>query len=343
MVNKVNVLMTGAGAPGGPGIIKAINSDTRFNLITCDMNQNASGRFLSDIFIQVPSAKSPDFISKMLDICKKYKIDVIFPLVTLELFEFSKNKELFLSLGVVVVVSDFDTLSLLNDKGKLYQSLKGIVPLPHFEVSNDINAIERFADNIGYPSVPFVFKPCVSNGSRGVRIIDSSVDAFSLLFEHKPNSLYTSLSTLQSVLSNRILPEFVLSSYLPGKEITVDSIVKNGKVLEVLVRERTTMNSGISTSGRFIHNDQVENYIHKIVNNFPGLSGPIGFQLKQDIDGTFLLIESNPRIQGTSVAAIGVGVNLPVYALCISLDLPYNFKKNYNKNSFSRYYSEVYY
>ena len=47
MENKLNILITGAGAPGGPGIIKALmESNNNFNIFICDCDENASGKYL---------------------------------------------------------------------------------------------------------------------------------------------------------------------------------------------------------------------------------------------------------------------------------------------------------
>ena len=103
------------------------------------------------------------------------------------------------------------------------------------------------------------------------------------------------------------------------------------------------MRSGISVKGRFIKDLEVEKYIRKIIGSFKGLEGPIGFQLKKSQDNEFLLLECNPRIQGTSVSAMGLGLNIPL----IILDyITFRIPKINNKTdgvSFSRYYDEIYY
>ena len=45
--------MTGAGAPGAPGIIKRLMDISWINLLVGDMNPLASGRFLNDTFVDL--------------------------------------------------------------------------------------------------------------------------------------------------------------------------------------------------------------------------------------------------------------------------------------------------
>ena len=52
-MKKINVLMTGAGAPGGPGIIRCLKKDERIELTVCDTHEDASGRFLNKQFFHI--------------------------------------------------------------------------------------------------------------------------------------------------------------------------------------------------------------------------------------------------------------------------------------------------
>ncbi|RYZ26503.1 MAG: hypothetical protein EOO10_15345, partial [Chitinophagaceae bacterium] len=115
-----NILLTGAGAPGGPGIIKALLK-AGYHLHTSDSNPNASGRYLNSPFVQIPKADEDRFIPFVLEYCIENKIDIVFPLVTKELFKFSQAKQRFAGNGIKVIVSEEKNLQIANDKGKLYQ------------------------------------------------------------------------------------------------------------------------------------------------------------------------------------------------------------------------------
>ena len=59
MLKSINVLLTGAGAPGAPSIIKCLrrNGEREIRLIGVDMNEKSNGRRLVDKFYQVPPAR----------------------------------------------------------------------------------------------------------------------------------------------------------------------------------------------------------------------------------------------------------------------------------------------
>ncbi len=335
--------MTGAGAPGGPGIIKALKAGP-IDLFVGDCNPTASGRFLNDKFIELPKASSDDFIPFVLDFCLRNGILVVFPLVTMELFKFAKHKQEFLSRGIVILVSDYEALCIANDKGALYQHLHHKnIPVPAFKIVSTVEGLCEAAKELGYPQKAVCIKPTVSNGSRGVRILQENIDEFDLLFHHKPNNLYSSLGGVAKILGGRPFPELLVSEYLPGDEYTVDTVVRDGVPKLILPRVRTKMNGGISVQGTFINQEEIILYCDCIIRSL-NLNGPIGLQVKEDASGAYRLLEINPRIQGTSVAALGIGVNLPVLAVLQEFEaIDFTALEIEWGKSFVRYYEEVFY
>ena len=195
--------MTGAGSPGGPGIIQALKKNTKINLHIADANPNASGRYMSTdcTFHQLPMANSKNFIATLLDLCIKKKIYVLLPLVTKELFKLSTHKKKFLEKGIKVIVSDEDALFLANNKCLLYQHLKNNkVDVPKFFIANNKDQLKEAVIKLNYGKVPVVIKPCIGNGSRGVRILDGNADRFDLLFNKKPTSIFSTLRARSSEL-----------------------------------------------------------------------------------------------------------------------------------------------
>ncbi|RYZ21071.1 MAG: hypothetical protein EOO10_22685 [Chitinophagaceae bacterium] len=103
------------------------------------------------------------------------------------------------------------------------------------------------------------------------------------------------------------------------------------------------MNNGISVQGSFVKNEQVIAYCDQIIRSLH-LSGPIGLQVKENNNGEYRLLEINPRIQGTSVAALGLDINLPALAVEQEYD-PLNIDPTSIAwgTSFVRYYQEAFY
>lgn len=342
---KLIVLMTGAGAPGAAGIIKCLKQDKNIHLILADASEEPVGKFLAGNFYRIPNANDPDFISSIRSICLKEQVKIIMPLVTNELFPFSKYKDEFRTIGVHVLVSDESALSIANDKGRLYQHLEqSTIKVPKYKIVNNWEEFEEGLNQLDYPNQKVCFKPCISNGSRGFRIIDPAIDELHLLFKEKPNHTYIPLNKLKSILENQQFPTLLLSEYLPGPEFSVDCIAKNGEPVLVVPRIRSKMKEGISIAGEFVQHKEIIKYSEEIIKSMH-LHGNIGIQVKQAEDGTYKILEINPRVQGTISAGLGAGVNLPLLAIYQELNIPIEEHDTQViwGTKFQRFWEEIFY
>ena len=165
-----------------------------------------------------------------------------------------------------------------------------------------------------------------------------------LLFNHKPTSTYLSLRDAIRILSSGSFPELLISEYLPGEEYSIDCIARHGHPVLIVPRLRKKMINGISVEGEFIKEEVIISYCEQIITAL-SLHGNIGIQVKKSSTGQFLILEINPRVQGTISAALGAGVNLPVLAVKQELNLPISSKELEVKwnTKFSRYWNEVFY
>ena len=342
---KLNVLMTGAGAPGAPGVIRCLSQSSDLQLFVGDANENATGRHLHPHFIKLPNAGDQHFEDKILAICQAKGIQVVFPLVTRELERLSKVKKAWGQLGITILVSDIEGLTIANDKGKLYQLLKeNNIAYPEFVVASNFSALREAIFKMGYPNRKVVVKPSVSNGMRGFRIVSPPQDEFGLFFSEKAGSPYISLEKLTDILSAGKIPDMVACEFLPGKEYTVDCLVNNGEVVLIVPRLRSKMTVGISTEGEIVNNPIIIEYCRKILSVLK-LHGNIGIQVKEAHDGSIKLLEINPRIQGTTVALTGAGINMALLAVKLAQGIapaPEELHVNWGVR-FSRYWQEIYY
>ena len=343
--STVNILLTGGGAPGAAGILRCLSEHPLFHVVAADANPSAVGRYLAEDFAIIPKADDPSFIDAVLSLCRTKNIHVVLPLVTKELIPLSLHTNDFELAGARLLISPTASLEIANDKSKLYQFLqwRGI-DLPDFRVAETVEQFTAAVNELGYPKKPICFKPSVSNGSRGFRIIGSNGDEHHLLFNEKPGATFISYEDAVRILSLQPFPELLVSEYLPGEEFSVDCLARQGEALLVVPRLRKKMINGISVEGEFIREDKIIQYCSVILHELQ-LHGNIGLQVKRSATGKFLLLEINPRVQGTISAAVGAGVNLPALAIKQELNLPITEDELQVKwgTRFSRYWSEVFY
>ena len=335
--------MTGAGAPGAAGIIKCLQQNW-INLIVADTDNMAVGKFINKEFVQIPKATEDNFISALLNICQSKNIQIILPLVTKELLPLATNKLIFEKVGIKVLVSSKEAIAIANDKAACYQYLaKKNIALPAFGIANNIDEFIKTAFDIGYPKMPFCFKPVHSNGSRGFRIVDDRVDEWDQLFNQKPYNTFITYANALRIISSKPYPQLLVAEYLPGDEYSVDCLTQHGMAKLIVPRIRKKMINGISVQGEFVNDGAIIKYCTDIIEAI-GLHGNIGIQVKKTNNGQPLLLEINPRVQGTIVAGLGAGINLPLLAVKQEMGIPIEISEMQPAwgTSFTRYWSEVY-
>jgi len=321
-MDSLKILMTGAGAPGAPGIIKSYrnNGERKITVVGADMKDVVPTINMLDSYERIPSASSSDFLDEVLRICDFYHINVIQPLVTKELEIFSENISMFSAKDIKVCVSPISNLRIANDKGKLLSALvKSNISVPEFYVVDTIEDFIDASEKLGYPNKTICFKPTKANGSRGFRIIDSKVNKKEILFGQKPNSLYISYDEAINILKDGTFPQLLVMEFLPGDEYSVDMLVDHGKTLCAIPRLRQVMNGGISVDCTVVNHTDVIEYAVRIAEVLD-LHGNIGIQVRRDKDDNIRILEINPRVQGTIVCCSAAGVDLPYLGIKLAMD-----------------------
>jgi carbamoyl-phosphate synthase large subunit len=336
--------MTGAGAPGAAGILQCLFQDPDIHVIAADGNPHAVGRYLAPDFRQIPFASEKNFIEALLAICRENNIHVVMPLVTRELIPLSEHLNEFELAGAKVLVSSRESLEIANNKSRLYEFLgwRGL-EVPAYRIAETYDQFIRAVEELGYPKKPVCFKPSMSNGSRGFRIIDPDINESKILFEEKPGSTFMVYEDALRILGKGKFPELLVSEYLPGEEYSVDCLATHGETILAVPRSRTRMLNGISVEGEFIHDENIIGYCKNIIHELR-LHGNIGIQVRRSQHGKCLVLEINPRVQGTISAALGAGVNLPLLAVRNELGLPILPEELQVRwgVKFSRYWREVF-
>lgn len=341
----MRILVSGVGSPGGPGILKELRKDSKLKILGIDASEMTAGSEFVNKFIKVPRGDDPLFIEATLDICKEEKVEFYIPLVTNELEPLSEHKAAFKEIGTNIICSENDAMKIVNNKANLHSYFKNEENLiPQFKIVKNAEEIDYSLKELGYPENEVVMRLSKGNGTRGFRIITNKRDKFNCLFYEKPSNTFLTKSELLEITINKSLPELIFSEFLPGIEVTVDSLISSGVVRTLFARTRNKISNGISVSGEFIDSHEIKDKVEKIASEIGGLYGPIGFQFKKDRINNFKLLEINPRLQGASVATKGLGVNFPLEVLRMATDKKFfKPKESGVEVGFTRYWDEIFY
>ena len=345
-MKPITVMITGAGAPGAPGIIKSLKlaKERKVKIIAVDASRDSIGAMMANKFFTVPSAEKDSFIGKVMQIAVKENVAVIIPLVTKELEKFAESKSLFEKKGIKVLVSDSDQLKTANNKYlPLNFCKKNGLPVPKFRLVRSYPEFERAVKDLGYPKNNVCFKPPISNGMRGFRVLSEKLDRLDALLNQKPTAAIEEFSQIRKILKKADpFPELIVMEYLPGDEYSVDALANNGKMIVAIPRLRVRIKMGISFVAVVKNDKKIISQSKRIIEGLK-LNGNIGLQFKEDKNGVPKIIESNPRVQGTIVICTAAGANLVYLAVKLALGEKIGKPKPRWGIKMIRFWDEIYY
>jgi len=281
-------------------------------VITTDMNNLAPAIYESDNFYLVPRIDDPTYIDKLIDICKKEKIDCLFALIDPELSLISKNKEKFLEIGVTPLVSNYTAVELAFDKYEMFKYLSA----NGFKTAKtyiDKNEFYRDLEN-GSINFPVFVKPYRGSASININKVNSK-DEIDVLFD--------------------TYDDLIIQEFMNGQEIGVDVYIDpiSKKVVSIFTKEKIKMRAGETDKARSFKDEKLFNLITKVVEQ-------IGYEYMIDMDifdinGEYYISEINPRFGGGYPHAYECGVNFP--KLIIN-----SMNQIENKNQIGNYDEDVY-
>ena len=317
-LKECNVLITAAGNVFMPGTMACIkqNGEREIRLVGADMSDDPTILQMCDKAYPVPRGDDPGYVNALLEICKKEKIDVLLPIMSVELNALAENRDRFAAVGTIVSVSEPAALVVANDKRKLLDFMKkqGLPCADYYCVSN-VDELREKAAKLGYPEKRVCVKATNSSGSRGFRILDAKVSRFDMFLHEKPSAGIIRLEELVQILEEgEKFPELLVMEYLPGTEYSVDLLADHGKTLVGCCRKSLRMENSIMLDAEIIDAPDVLSLCARVT-ALLGLDGNIGFDLREREDGTPLIMECNPRITAGIPYFALAGVNLPY--LCV--------------------------
>ena len=313
-MKEITVLSSACGAMFMPGFLKCLkeNEERKIKIIGIDMVKDPFLRKLIDKYYQVPPYTDSKYVDVLLEICKKEKVDVFFPHISMELPIILNKINDFKNLGVKVAITDNKTLNIANNKLKLYEYMKekGLTVPKYYEIKNS-NDLRENAKKLGFPEVPVVVKVTENSGSRGVRIVKNNISRAEIFLHQKPNSFNISMEDMCKTIDECTnLPDTIVMEYIPGCEYTVDLLADHGKTLYIAGRRNYESSMSIAMATYTEKKEEAYELCKNIVSLLK-LDGNIGFDFMLDKDDNPILTDLNPRVTATIVLYKEAGLNLP--------------------------------
>jgi len=284
----LNVLVTGAGGNLAHFIWKALErSSLEVNIVPCDYSHDAVGLYQAAVGYVIPPARSPKYVPRILDICKREQIHAVMAGGMVEMHVLARNMERVREeTGAVVISSPPDVLERLEDKYFLAQYLRDSgQQSPMTVLATDAKALQRFVDQFPYP---YVVKDRVGAGSQGVGVAKNAAD----------------LSYLVQKIPRAIVQEYL---YPDDEEYTVGVFVRKDGISAGHIVMKRELGLGMTFKAQVIEDASLGTYCERILEGI-GCRGPSNVQLRLTERGP-IAFEINPRFSSTTSARPLFGYN----------------------------------
>ena len=278
------ILVPSASAPAGINTIKSLKMvNYPVRIVASDSNPFSAGFFMSDAYEVLPEIDSKLYITRLLEIVTKHKINVLMPSSGYDIYQYSANKEKLLKLGALPVVSDIKTMKICRDKIQTFNYLSKKFELPFTTL--DYKKVKGF---------PLIAKPRYGKGSKGIVKINNENELKYVRFNSE---------------------NLIFQEYLPGTEYTID-VLSDMECEPILAvpRIRVETRAGISTVGTIVKDENISETCKSIA-KYLKIRGPCCIQMKESNDGILKIVEVNPRMGGGTIFAALAGANFPAMIL----------------------------
>lgn len=308
----IRVLITAVGGGSvGSQVMDALKmAKTSYFIVSTNASPHKTGLYSADKGYLVPLAEDSQYISKLLGICQKEKIQVLIPGSEQELGVIAKNIEKFKEKGILPLTNTAEVIEICQNKLKTMEYLKqNDLLFPRFAILEGKTLPKSF-------SFPIVLKPSKGGGgSRNVFILQDQHDLefYSQYYKKKglipliqeyigtPDHEYT-VGVLTD-FEGKLLGSIALKREISGNLSTLWQIENKKSKKDPL-----TLSTGVS-QGFVDDYPDVRKYCEKIALSLRS-KGPLNIQCRKSHQGIYTM-EINPRFSGTSSIRALLGFNEP--------------------------------
>ena len=273
-------------------------------IVATDMQLSAPALQVADVKIQVPAVYDPEYVNITLRICEEQKIDALFSLNDLELPILAENKARFDAIGVKAVVSDPKVIDIAFDKYKTAQWVESLgltAPKTYVRLEDCKKALAE-----GEIAFPLFMKPRWGSGSIGLESI-ADTEELDIYYGLLMKKIKKTILATASVGDEYIM----IQEKLTGSEFGLDIMNDlDGKNVGVSVKQKLAMRSGETDKAVTVDLPEVRG-MGRNIGEALGHIGNLDVDIMQRADGTYCVLELNPRFGGGFPFSYEAGVNFP--------------------------------
>ncbi|MEG5052594.1 MULTISPECIES: ATP-grasp domain-containing protein [unclassified Microcoleus] len=274
-------------------------------VLACDATLEAPTLQEADEKFLLPPINHSDYFDKLLAICQQNQVRLVIPLNDLELPYLAKQRDRFLEIGTIPLVSSPEVIDICFDKFATFQFLQNLgisAPKTYLSLEEARQAIAQ-----GEISFPLVVKPRWGSASIGIEYPEDD-EELELAYRFVKKSLMKSfLAEVSSSDPDRCI---LIQERVIGQEHGLD-IINNldGSYITTFVKRKLTMRAGETDRAVTVENEEIKQLGAKIGQKL-GHIGNLDCDVMVGQKGLCVL-ELNPRFGGGYPFSQMAGANIP--------------------------------
>lgn len=290
MKKEKTILVTGASGIVGYGILKSLRkSKEHCRLIGTTIYEESAAQGFSDVFEKAPFTVDEHYISWLVDIIKKYNVDMIIPSIEADMIEWNKHRQVLEKSGAFVLLNNSDLINFCTDKWLFYEKLK-----KHnspYAIETDLKYLEHKYQ------FPILLKPRRGFASQGiVKVMDKET-----------------LNLYQDEIGSKLMVQPIIGNM--DEEYTTSAFFdKNSNLCAYMTLKRKLSKEGFTEIAQTVELEGVERALLELAAIFKPV-GPTNFQFRVE-SNQLKLLEINPRISSATSIRASFGYN----ESCMSID-----------------------
>ncbi|AQS52640.1 Alpha-aminoadipate--LysW ligase LysX [Jeotgalibaca dankookensis] len=281
-------------------------------VMATDSSKLAPALYDADKYFIVPKMSDEGYLDIILSICKENNIKGILSLIDPELSLLSKNRDAFLAIGTIPIVSNYDVVEMCFDKYRFYEFLN----------KNNVKTVRSYIDKevfyrdveSGIIEYPVFIKPVRGSASNNISKVTAKEEV-ELLFQQFDN--------------------LMIQEFMDGIEIGADTYIDmiTNEPVAIFTKEKIKMRAGETDKSVSIKDEKLFELIKSFV-KVAGFKGIIDIDIF-NVGDEYYISEVNPRFGGGYPHGYECGVNIPK----LIID---NLKSKKNKEIIGQYEQDMY-
>jgi carbamoyl-phosphate synthase large subunit len=264
----------------------------------------------------VPRVEESDYCDEILALCQQHNVRLVVPLLDLELPVLANERERFMAVGAIPVISSPEVIRSCFDKWATVQLLSrcGLQhPRTYVHVCDALAAIKE-----GRLTYPVVVKPRWGSASLGIEYAqdDEELDMSVRLLRRKLPRTMLGPASMTDLERSVIIQE-----RLQGQEYGLDVVNDlEGRYVTTFVRRKLSMRAGETDQAITVECEELS-AVGRTIGEALGHRGNLDCDVFMTDRGCYVL-ETNPRFGGGYPFSHAAGANLPAMLIAWACGAP---------------------